>query len=113
MDLWLTVVNAVGAIPVAVAVTIADGGGLAAALSLGAAGVLMGMRFAESLWAETRKKHIIAAGDDETERTQVFDIVRMRRGRPSTRPPREECVLDPWHPREDRLRDNRAEVKAE
>jgi nitronate monooxygenase len=79
MGLVPAVVNAVGAIPVVAAGGIADGRGLAAALALGAAGVLMGTRFAasaESLWAEAMKRHLIAAGGDETEQTRVFDIVR-------------------------------------
>jgi nitronate monooxygenase len=48
MGLVPAVVNAVGAIPVVAAGGIADGRGLAAALALGAAGVLMGTRFAAS-----------------------------------------------------------------
>jgi hypothetical protein len=72
----------------------------------------MGTRFAasaESLWAEAMKKHLIAAGGDETEQTPVFDIVaQCPVADPVSRPRREECVLDPWPPREDRLRDNRA-----
>jgi nitronate monooxygenase len=58
---------------------IADGRGLAAALALGADGVLVGTRFyatIESLGHETAKARIATASGEETVRTSVFDIVR-------------------------------------
>jgi nitronate monooxygenase len=73
------VVDAVGAIPVVAAGGIADGRGLAAALSLGAAGVSMGTRFTatrESLWDQAMKDKAVASGGDQTAQTRVFDIVR-------------------------------------
>jgi nitronate monooxygenase len=73
------VVDAVGPIPVVAAGGIADGRGLAAALSLGAAGVSMGTRFTatrESLWDQAMKEKAVAAGGDQTAQTRVFDIVR-------------------------------------
>src|SRR3954471_14645263 len=73
------VVDAVGPIPVVAAGGIADGRGLAAALSLGAAGVSMGTRFAstvESLWDQAMKEKAVASGGDQTAQTRVFDIVR-------------------------------------
>ena len=102
------VVNAVGAIPVVAAGGIADGRGLAAALALGAAGVLMGTRFAasaESLWAESMKERLIAAGGDETEQTRVFDIVRNAPW-PSHYPGRavRNAFSARWHPNEQELR---------
>jgi nitronate monooxygenase len=66
-------------IPVVAAGGIADGRGLAAALMLGADGVLMGTRFyasEESLAAREAKMRVVAAEGDRTLRTQVFDIVR-------------------------------------
>jgi nitronate monooxygenase len=66
-------------IPVVAAGGIADGRGLAAALMLGADGVLMGTRFyasEESLAAHEAKMRVVAAQGDRTLRTQVFDIVR-------------------------------------
>ena len=72
-------VDAVAPIPVVAAGGISDGRGLAAALNLGAEGVLMGTRFAasaESLWPEAMKQRLIPAGGDETEQTRVFDMVR-------------------------------------
>jgi nitronate monooxygenase len=74
------VVDAVGAdIPVVASGGIADGRGLAAALMLGAAGVLMGTRFyatPEAAGADTAKDRIRAASGDDTLRSIVFDISR-------------------------------------
>jgi nitronate monooxygenase len=72
-------VDAVAPIPVVAAGGITDGRGLAAALALGAAGVLMGTRFTaslESLWDPAMKAAAVAAGGDDTAQTRVFDIVR-------------------------------------
>ena len=58
---------------------IADGRGLAAALSLGAEGVLIGTRFyasAESLGHTAAKARIVAALGEDTVRTTVFDTAR-------------------------------------
>jgi nitronate monooxygenase len=72
-------VDAVEATPVLAAGGIADGRGLAAALMLGAHGVLIGTRFyasTEALGHEQAKEQIVAARGSETKRTQVFDVVR-------------------------------------
>ena len=80
MGLVPAVVDAVGPlIPVVAAGGIADGRGLAAALTLGASGVLMGTRFAtsaESLWSDAMKQRVVASSGDDTQQTRVFDIVR-------------------------------------
>jgi nitronate monooxygenase len=58
---------------------IGDGRGLAAALMLGAEGVLVGTRFyasAESLAHPTAKARMAAAAGDETIRTATVDVVR-------------------------------------
>jgi nitronate monooxygenase len=58
---------------------IADGRGLAAALALGAEGVLVGTRFyasAESLGHDRAKARILGALGEDTLRTSVFDAVR-------------------------------------
>lgn len=58
---------------------IADGRGLAAALALGADGVLVGTRFyasVESLGHDRAKARIVAASGEDTLRTSVFDTVR-------------------------------------
>jgi nitronate monooxygenase len=73
------VVDVVGSIPVVAAGGIADGRGLAAALTLGASGVSMGTRFTatrESLWDQAMKEKAVASGGDQTAQTRVFDIVR-------------------------------------
>ena len=58
---------------------IADGRGLAAALTLGADGVLVGTRFyatVESLGHENARARILASSGEDTVRTTVFDTVR-------------------------------------
>lgn len=74
------VLAAVGSTAVLVAAGgIADGRGLAAALSLGAEGVLVGTRFfasRESLGHPNAVDRIVASNGDQTRRTTVFDIVR-------------------------------------
>ncbi|GAB5468545.1 MAG: nitronate monooxygenase [Rhodospirillales bacterium] len=58
---------------------IGDGRGLAAALMLGADGVLLGTRFWAAEEAEgpaSAKARLVAAGGDETLRTKVFDVAR-------------------------------------
>jgi nitronate monooxygenase len=73
------VVDAVAPVPVLAAGGIADGRGLAAALMLGAQGVMMGTRFSaasESLTHEQAKARIVAARAADTAQTRVFDIVR-------------------------------------
>jgi len=66
-------------VPVVAAGGIVDGRGLAAALMLGADGVLMGTRFyasEESLAMLAAKARVVAHGGDETVRTTIFDIAR-------------------------------------
>ena len=74
------VVDLVGpTVPVVAAGGIADGRGLAAALMLGASGVLMGTRFyatPEAAGAQAAKERIRAATGDDTLRSIVFDISR-------------------------------------
>ncbi len=74
------VIDAVGKETLVVAAGgIADGRGLAAALMLGASGVLMGTRFyatREAAGADEAKSRIRAATGDDTLRSIVFDISR-------------------------------------
>jgi nitronate monooxygenase len=73
------IVDAVSPIPVVAAGGIADGRGLAAALMLGASGVLIGTRFwatPEALGSDQAKALLTRANGDDTLRTRVFDIVR-------------------------------------
>jgi nitronate monooxygenase len=73
------VVDLVAPTPVVAAGGIADGRGLAAALMLGAHGVLVGTRFYasdEAIGSNKAKQRIVAANGDDTRRTTVFDLVR-------------------------------------
>jgi len=91
---------------------IGDGRGLAAALMLGADGVLMGSRFwatQESLIHHNAKDKVVAASGDETIRTSVYDIVRQRAW-PAGYTGRlmRNAFIEKWHGREDELRSLRA-----
>ncbi|MDJ0947365.1 MAG: nitronate monooxygenase [Alphaproteobacteria bacterium] len=73
------VVDAVAPVPVVAAGGVADGRGLAAALMLGAAGVLVGTRFyatQEALGQAEAKARIVAASGEDTVRGKLFDIIR-------------------------------------
>jgi nitronate monooxygenase len=73
------VVDAARGVPVAAAGGVADGRGLAAALMLGADGVLVGTRFyatREAVGAPAAKERIVAASGDGTIRSILFDIAR-------------------------------------
>lgn len=75
------IVDRAGGVPVVAAGGLADGRGLAAALMLGASGILMGTRFCaaeESLWQPEMKARVVAARGDDTIRTSVFDMLRGR-----------------------------------
>ena len=73
------IVDALGSVPVVAAGGIADGRGLAAALMLGTAGVLMGTGFycsRESLASAAVISRAVAAGGDNTIRSSVFNVLR-------------------------------------
>ena len=79
MTLVPEIADAFPAIPVVASGGIADGRGFAAAMVLGAEGVLMGTRFYASLEAQAHpaaKRRIVDAGGDDTVRSIVFDITR-------------------------------------
>jgi nitronate monooxygenase len=116
MALVPAVVDAVAPIPVVAAGGLADGRGLAAALALGASGILMGTRFAatqESLYTGAQKAALAAAGGDQTGQTRVFDIVREAAW-PTIYPGRalKNEFFEQWHGREEALTANLAEAKA-
>jgi nitronate monooxygenase len=76
------VVDACPHVPVVAAGGIADGRGLAAAMMLGAEGVLMGTRFYASQEADGHpeaKRRIVAAEGGQTVRSVVFDLSRRNR----------------------------------
>ena len=89
---------------------IADGRGLAAALMLGADGVLVGTRLWASNEALVAKRHheaIIAARGDDTLRTAVVDIVRqLPWPRGFTARVRRNTFTERWHGREELLARN-------
>lgn len=73
------VVDAVSPIPVIAAGGIADGRGLAAAMMLGAKGVLIGTRFyacTEALGNPSAKQLIVKSSGDETLRSNIIDYAR-------------------------------------
>ena len=77
MALVPRVVDAVPSTPVVAAGGIADGRGLAAALALGAAGVVMGTRFLaseEAIAHPIHKERLIEALETDTLRSTVFDV---------------------------------------
>lgn len=79
MALLPAVLDVAPDIPVLAAGGIADGRGVAAALVMGAQGVLMGTRFyatREALGHDQAKQRLVQGRGDDTRRTRVFDIVR-------------------------------------
>ena len=101
------VVDLAAPTPVLAAGGIADGRGLAAALALGAAGVLMGTRFqatTEALVDPSVSKAIIEGRGADTERNRVLDIARSSRW-PSKYTARTlgHPFLDQWRGRESEL----------
>lgn len=89
---------------------IADGRGLAAALTLGAEGVLVGTRFWASSEALVHRRHheaILEATGDETIRTTVVDIARqIPWPRGFTARVRRNAFTQRWHGREALLEQN-------
>jgi nitronate monooxygenase len=104
------VVDACPDIPVVAAGGIADGRGLAAAIMLGAEGILMGTRFYASQEANGHpeaKRRIVAAKGGETARSIVFDLSRQNRWpAPYTGRVLRNQHLDHWLGREDELEAN-------
>ncbi len=89
---------------------IADGRGLAAALALGADGVLVGTRLwasSEALVSEQHHQAIVETDGDGTLRTTVADIARqIPWPRGFTARIRRNAFTDRWHGREDELERN-------
>jgi len=79
LTLTPAIADIAGKVPVVAAGGLSDGRGLAAALMLGASGILVGTRFwatPEALGSDTAKQLLTTARSDDTLRTRVFDIVR-------------------------------------
>jgi nitronate monooxygenase len=103
-----TVVDLVTPIPVLAAGGIADGRGVAAALALGADGVLVGSRFlasSEALATGDELEAVVSGRGEDTERSRVFDIARDVPW-PSRYPARtmRNSFLERWRGRDDELR---------
>lgn len=94
-------------IPIVAAGGVADGRGLAAAIMLGAGGVLMGTRLyttRESAASQAAKERVVAAGGDDTLRSKVFDISRgIAWPEPFTGRCLRNAHADRWSGREDEL----------
>jgi len=116
MPLVPMVVSAVAPIPVLAAGGVADGRGLAAAMALGAEGVLLGTRFLateEAPIAKGFKDAIVESDGHDTIVTDIPDVavgqvwpgayVRVRRNR----------LIEEWLGRDNELRRRRAEVAAQ
>ena len=108
------VVDACPDVPVVAAGGIADGRGLAAAMMLGAEGVLLGTRFYASHEADGHpeaKRRIVAAQSGQTARSIVFDISRRNRWpEPYTGRVLRNHHLDRWFGRETELEAQAEEV---
>lgn len=108
MTLVPEIVDALPDVPVIAAGGIADGRGLAAAMMLGAEGVLMGTRFfasQEAVGHPDAKRRIVEGGGDDTLRSIVFDISR-RNVWPGSYTGRvmRNAHADRWFGREEQLR---------
>ena len=107
-------VDLAGSLPVLAAGGVCDGRGLAAALVLGAQGVLMGTRFFASRQAaasQALKDRLNVAGGDDTLRTRVFDIARSLDWPPEyTGRAISNRFSATWHGREEELSKNADQV---
>ncbi len=101
------VADLVSPTPVLAAGGIADGRGLAAALMLGAQGVMMGTRFyasMEALGHQRAKQRLVTAKGSETKRTGIFDVVRgYAWPQPYTGRAIRNWFMERWEGREDEL----------
>jgi NAD(P)H-dependent flavin oxidoreductase YrpB (nitropropane dioxygenase family) len=109
------VVKAVAPTPVLAAGGLSDGAGLAAALALGAAGVLLGTRFLATEEAPVNaayKDAILASAGDDTIVTTVGDTLSGRDWPGAWGRVRRTRFIEEWLGREPELRRRRAEVWA-
>jgi NAD(P)H-dependent flavin oxidoreductase YrpB (nitropropane dioxygenase family) len=109
------VVKAVDPLPVLAAGGFADGAGLAAALALGAAGVLLGTRFLatdESPVEDEYKSAIVASNGEDTIVTTIPDTLSGRDWPGAWARARRTRFIEEWLGREPELRRSRAAVWA-
>jgi NAD(P)H-dependent flavin oxidoreductase YrpB (nitropropane dioxygenase family) len=110
------VARAVEPVPVVAAGGIATGAQLAAALLLGAEGVLLGTRFlatAESPWPPSYKRAILDSDGHDTELTEIPDIASGSVWPGAFDRARRNQLISEWAGRENELRRHRAEVAAD
>jgi NAD(P)H-dependent flavin oxidoreductase YrpB (nitropropane dioxygenase family) len=110
------VVAAVAPKPVLAAGGIADGPGLAAALALGAAGVLLGTRFLATPEAPLHphfKQAIVASDGHDTDLTEIPDLITGRVWPGALARTWRNALLRDWSGREWLLRQRRPQVAAE
>src|SRR6266508_3295278 len=113
MALVPQVVRAVAPVPVLAAGGIATGEGLAAAMALGAEGVLVGTRFLatpEAPVADGFKKAILASDGHDTVLTEIPDIARGRVWPGAYSRVVRNRLIETWAGREGELRARRGEV---
>lgn len=109
------VVDAVAPVPVLAAGGVADGRGMAAALALGADGVLLGTRFLatqESPLHENFKQAILDSDGHDTVLTEVPDVVGARVWPGAMARAKRNGFIDRWAGREWALRQHQAEANA-
>ena len=110
------VVKAVSPLPVLAAGGFADGAGLAAALALGADGVLLGTRFLatdEAPLPHAYKRAVVASAGDDTIVTTVGDTLSGRDWPGAWARLRRTRLIEEWLGREPELRRRREEVWAQ
>ncbi len=117
LPLLLATLAVAGGIPVLAAGGVGDGRGLAAVLLLGAEGAWIGTRFVtsrESVYGESRKARIVAAGADDTLLTRAYDLATEAPFPPGIveRVVRNDFTAI-WQGRDDELVARRDEVRAQ
>jgi len=109
------VIRAVAPVPVLASGGVATGEGLAAALALGASGVLLGTRFLatpESPVPEAWKRAIVASDGDDTLLTEIPDVARGRAWPGAYSRVTRNRYIERWLGREGELRRRQKEVAA-
>ena len=108
------VVKAVEPVPVLAAGGIATGAQIAAALLMGADGVLMGTRFLateEAPWPPSFKQAIVASDGHDTQLTEIPDIAKATVWPGALDRTRRNRLIEEWAGRENELRRQRSRVR--
>jgi NAD(P)H-dependent flavin oxidoreductase YrpB (nitropropane dioxygenase family) len=115
MALVPAVVDVAGEVPVLAAGGIADGRGMAAALALGARGVLVGTRFLatnEAAIIPGWKEAILAARPEDAWSTDIDDLIGENDWPGATVRALVNSFMRTWHGRDAEIADHRAELQA-